>query len=68
MGLRGEDPAVDSMETEPNTERGEEECINCAVWMGEEEDDECFLVKDRCRVGFFPGRNYFFQDTWKKVE
>ena len=33
---------------ETNIEKGEEECINCAVWMGPEEDNECFLVRDRC--------------------
>ena len=29
--IKGEERAVDSMET--NIEKGEEECINCAIWI-----------------------------------
>ena len=50
--LKGEDSTtvnVDSMETERMSDRGEEECVNCATWMGIEED-EYFVIKDRYKV------------------
>ena len=39
--LKGEDSSmaeINSMETEPPVERGEEDCVNCGVWMGTEEE------------------------------
>ena len=37
------------METEPVSDRGEEECANCGIWMGIEEEKEYFVIKERCR-------------------
>ena len=43
--LKNEDSTtanMDSMETERMLDRGEEECVNCATWMGIEEEMSTF--------------------------